>query len=262
MATSRQPKVLFEDGGVLVLAKPAGWLSHADQGQRSILQWALRREDADKTSTADIRLVHRLDQHTSGVMILAKNPDIAAALGEMFEQRKILKSYLALTWPVPALRWVRVEHRLRPRRIDGGELMEVVEQGGQEACSEIEVLARGRRYGLVRVLPEHGRKHQVRIALADLAAPIVGDFLYGGRGASKRAKRLMLHARGLELAHPETGEHLCLYAGVPRDMIELLEEDGCRFPSHLDRRHRAPKGQRERRRKAGSSSRSKQRKRR
>jgi RluA family pseudouridine synthase len=253
--------VLFEDEGVLALDKPFGWLSHAEAGQRSVLQWAHQRAGPGPSPSADIRLVHRLDQDTSGVIILAKNPAMAAALGEMFEKRKILKSYLALTWPVPALRWVRVEHRLQPQRIDGGEMMRVVEHGGQEACSEIEVLARGRRYGLVRALPEHGRKHQVRVALADLAAPIVGDFLYGGRGASRRAKRLMLHARGLELAHPKTGEHLCLYAAVPRDMVQLLEEDGGRLPSQLDRRHRTLASHRERKRQP-RRSRSKQRKRR
>ena len=116
--------------------------------------------------------------------------------------------------------------------------MEVVEEGGLQADSEMELLARGRRYGFVRVLPEQGRKHHVRVALAGLGAPILGDYLYGGRQVAKLAPRVMLHSRLLELAHPGTGEHLRLLAPVPADLRALLEEDGGQLPSQLDKRHR------------------------
>ncbi|MCO4759905.1 MAG: RluA family pseudouridine synthase [Myxococcales bacterium] len=237
-----KPRVLHEDDAILVVNKPPGWLVAEDGRDRTVLAWAQSR--ADGTDGATLHLVHRLDRDTSGVMILAKGKAIAAALTTAFSERKVYKLYLALTFPVPAVRWAKVVHRLRARRIDGGERMEVVEEGGQLAESEVEVLSRGRRYGLVRVLPQQGRKHHVRVALADLGAPIVGDFLYGGRRASRLSKRVMLHARSLELAHPTTGEHLRLRAPLAPDMRAFFEEDAGQVPSDTDRRHRRAKPKR------------------
>jgi hypothetical protein len=139
---------------------------------------------------------------------------------------------------VPPLRWMKVEQRLQPQRIGGGERMLVVANGGLEATSEIEVLARGRRMGLVRVIPEQGRKHQVRVALAASGAPIAGDFLYGGALSKQLAKHVMLHARTLELQHPVTGQHMILRAPVPKDFKALLAEDAGVWPPDLDVRHR------------------------
>lgn len=237
-----KPKVIHEDDAILVVNKPAGWLVAEDGRDRTVLAWAQNRSEDMSRERGDeavpLHLVHRLDRDTSGVIVLAKGPKIAAKLTDAFAERHVHKLYLALTFPVPAVRWSRIEHRLKARRIDGGERMEVVADGGQLAQSEVEVLARGRRYGLVRVMPVQGRKHHVRVALSDLGTPIVGDFLYGGRRASKLAKRVLLHARSLELAHPTTGEHLRLRAPVPIDMRAFFEDDGGRIPSDTDRRHR------------------------
>ncbi len=239
------PVVLLEDDAVLVLNKPAGWLVAEDGRDRTVLAWAQKRADdaaaAGAAPELPLHLVHRLDRDTTGVIILAKGPAVAAKLTAAFAERSVHKLYIAITYPVPPVRWAYVEHRLKPRRINGGECMEVVADGGQLAQSEVEVLARGRRYGLVRVTPQQGRKHHVRVALADLGAPIIGDFLYGGRRSSRLAKRVFLHARSLDLAHPTTGEHLTLRAPVPTDMRLFFEEDGGRVPSELDRRHRRTK---------------------
>jgi RluA family pseudouridine synthase len=225
------PTVLHEDEHLLALAKPAGLLSHGADDAPSVLTWAEAR------AGAPLHLVHRLDKETSGVLLLAKTAEVAAAAGEAFRLRRVLKVYLAVCSPVPALRWLRLEQQLQPRRLGGGEFMAVVERG-LEATSEIEVLARGRRLAFVRVLPEQGRKHQVRVALASSGAPICGDFLYGGNLARQMAKRVMLHARALELAHPMTGQHLVLRAPLPADFRELLATDGCIIPGDYDRRHR------------------------
>lgn len=232
-----QPKVLFEDAALIALDKPSGLLAHGAVDVPSALRWVQEREQAAGRDPERVHLVHRLDKDTSGVMVLAFSSELAASLGELFRQRRVLKIYLAITSPVPALRWQRVEHFLRPRRIGGGEYMSVAEEG-LEATSEVEVLSRGRRMSLVRVIPEQGRKHQVRVALAACGAPICGDFLYGGNLSAKLAKRTMLHARGLELSHPVTKEHLALRAPLPHDFRELLTEDGCIVPPDLDRRHR------------------------
>lgn len=236
-----KPRVLLDDGALLAVDKPAGWLIHADAGRKSLLQWAHDREVSAGRDPEQLLLVHRLDKDTSGVVLMARGKEPAAALGKAFADRKVRKLYLALTWPCPSVRWARMELHLRPRRIQGGERMEVLEAeagGSKLAVSEVEVLGRGRRFGFVRVTPEQGRKHHVRVTLAEMAAPIVGDFLYGGRRVAKMAPRIMLHARLLALKHPGTGEHLELKAAVPADLRAMVEQDGGKVPSRLDERRR------------------------
>lgn len=236
-----QPVVLFEDDYVVAIDKPPGMLADGD-GPDGVLGWARAREAAAGRPVDAIRLVHRLDRDTSGVLVLARGEEMARRLGAAFADRKVYKIYVALTSPVPAVRWARVEHRLAGRRVGKGEKMVLVADGGQLATSEVEVVARSRRFGLVRVLPEQGRKHQVRVALAELGAPIAGDFLYGGAQVARMAPRAMLHALALDLAHPALAdEHLGLRAPLPADLRSLFGEDGGVIPGDLDRRHGPPK---------------------
>ena len=238
-ATGRfEVAVLFEDTWLLALDKPSGLLAHADSGVASALQWARDRESTCGRDPASLHLVHRLDRETSGVLLFARTAEVAEACNLAFRERKVLKMYLALCAPVPSLRWLTVSQHLRPVRVGAGEKMTVVTEGGVEASSEIEVLARGRRFGLVRVIPDQGRKHQVRVALAANGAPIAGDFLYGGSLSKNLAPRLMLHARTLELRHPQSGEHLVIRAAVPKDFKQLLSDDGGSLPTDIDARHR------------------------
>lgn len=239
-----KPKVLLEDEHLMVVNKPTGWLVAEGGRDRTVLAWSRQRAASMGQDPDEMRLVHRLDRDTSGCLVLAKSELAAQRLSDAFATRKVFKSYVALTYPVPAVRWAEVSHQLRARRIEGGERMEVVEDRGLLAESEVEVLARGRRYGFVRVLPLQGRKHHVRVALADMGAPIIGDFLYGGRRVAKHAKRVMLHARALEFAHPVSGEHLRTLAPLAPDFVTAFESDGGRVPSQLDRRHRRPRPRR------------------
>jgi RluA family pseudouridine synthase len=233
-----QPKILFQDAALIALDKPAGLLSHGAEDVTSALTWLQAHVAAKGGDPALIHLVHRLDKETSGVLLFACTDEAARLANEAFRERRVLKVYLALTSPVPGLRWQRADLQLKPRKIGGGEFMAVVPDDGLTAAAEVEVLGRGRRFGLVRVIPEQGRKHQVRATLAALGAPICGDFLYGGPIVKKLAPRTMLHARALELKHPVTGEHLVVRAPLPADFRVLIQEDGGILPSDLDRRHR------------------------
>jgi RluA family pseudouridine synthase len=241
MSSDNKPKVILDDGDLLVINKPSGWLIHADVGRRSLLNWAHERETSGGRDPNNLMLAHRLDKDTSGLVLMARGQEAIAELSKAFSGRQVHKLYVAITWPCPSTRWAKVELNLRAKRIEGGEVMVPVEEankGTKLAVSEVEVLGRGRRFGFVRVIPEQGRKHHVRVTLAEMAAPIVGDFLYGGRRIAKMAPRIMLHARLLELKHPTTGEHLVLKAPVPPDMRALIEADGGKIPSRLDIRHR------------------------
>lgn len=232
------PKIVHDADGLLAIDKPAGLLAHAEQGSASALEWARAREAAAGRDADELHLVHRLDRDTSGVLLFARGAELAESINALFRNRKVSKIYLAVTSPVPPLRWLQVDQQLRPQRLEHGEFMRVVPEGGLEAQSEVEVLARGRRFGFVRVIPEQGRKHQVRVALASMGAPIAGDFLYGGELSGRLAKRVMLHARSLEFRHPLTRQHVVLRASLPADFVALLQEDACVVPGDLDRRHR------------------------
>ena len=232
------PTIVFEDEWLLAIDKPAGLLAHGESADRTALAWAQEREVERGADPAQLHLVHRLDRETSGVLLFARGAVLAEAVNALFRDRKVLKVYVALCSPVPALRWFKAEQRLLPVRIGSGEKMHVVAEGGVAATSEIEVLARGRRLGLVRVIPDQGRKHQVRVALAASGSPIAGDFLYGGPLSKHLAPRVMLHARTLELQHPQTEAHLVLRAPLPADLKTLLHADGAAVPQDLDVRHR------------------------
>ena len=230
--------MLHEDDHLLAVVKPPGLVVHAEQGRRSLATWVAERDAGQGRDPEQTLLVHRLDRDTSGVVLFARGKEVAGQIGRAFRERKVLKVYFAITWPCPSVRWVRSELLLRTWRIKGGEKVIVAPEDGRQADTELEVLARSRRFGFVRAMPEQGRKHQIRVALAELSAPIVGDFLYGGRRVAKMAPRIMLHSRSLELKHPGTGEHLALRAPIPADMREMLESDGGRIPSRLDERSR------------------------
>lgn len=233
------PRILHRDEALIVLDKPTGLLSHATADAPSALTWLQAKEAAEGRDPAAVHLVHRLDKETSGILLFALGAEVAETVNAAFRERRVLKTYLALTSPVPGVRWQHAEMQLKPRKIGGGEFMAVVPFDGLAAASEVEVLARGRRFGLVRVIPEQGRKHQVRATLAALGAPICGDFLYGGPIVKKLAPRTMLHARSLEFRHPLTGDHFIVRAPLPADFRTLISEDGGTIPSDLDRRHRS-----------------------
>ena len=243
-AKTPPPRILHRDAALIVLDKPPGLLSHAAADAPSALRWLQTKEAAEGRDPDAVHLVHRLDKETSGILLFALGADVAETVNAAFRERRVLKSYLALTSPVPGVRWQHAELQLKPRKIGGGEFMAVVPSDGLAAASEVEVLSRGRRFGLVRVIPEQGRKHQVRATLAALGAPICGDFLYGGPIVKKLAPRIMLHARSLEFRHPVTGDHFVVRSPLPQDFRALVTEDGGAIPSDLDRRHRtAPDAQ-------------------
>jgi 23S rRNA pseudouridine1911/1915/1917 synthase len=204
--------VVFEDSWLLVLNKPAGLPTQGTQASdRHDLMALLGRQRPGQK----LILCHRLDQGTSGVLVLAK--DKAADLGRTFQERTLRKVYLArVSNPIEACEVDRPIGRLRlasPARFAcEGDLLEakasqtLFRTALPEECAD---LAPG---AWVVCEPRTGRTHQIRVHLASLGAPVVGDGLYGGQPDSQ----LWLHAWRLELAHPVTGEPLQLVAEPTR----------------------------------------------
>ncbi len=218
--------VIHEDNSLIAFNKPAGLAVQAGSGVAQSLDTLMAA--FAKSNGKRPRLVHRLDQGTSGVIVAAKTQPVAAKLSEAFAGRDVKKTYLALVkGPLPP-----AEHG-----VADAALVKVVEEGGksrmilarpgrkgaQAARTGWRVLVRNGEYGLMEMTPESGRMHQIRVHLLSLGCPILGDALYGEGRAT--APRLMLHAARLDLPHPEGGV-LSLEAPLPDDFRTAAEAAG------------------------------------
>jgi len=170
-----------------------------------------------------VLLVHRLDRETSGVTVLARTREAAAALSEAFRAGRVEKCYLALAARAPEPPRGRTDAALGPDPSRPGR--RTVRPDGEPAATRYETVRAGPSgAALVRCWPESGRTHQIRAHLAHLGAPLLGDPRYGGprRVLETGVPRVMLHARRLELSHPVTGARLQLEAPLPDDFLAIL----------------------------------------
>jgi 23S rRNA pseudouridine1911/1915/1917 synthase len=223
--------VLFEDEAILVINKPAGMVVHPGAGNMSgTLVNALLHaapEVADVGDDARPGIVHRLDKETSGVILIAKTNLAHRQLQDAFKRRAVSKTYLAL-----CIGDVQPGQGIIDKAIGRDpahrQRMAIV-ANGRSSRTSFTVTERLRidnaPYSLLRITPETGRTHQIRVHLASIGYPLVGDLLYGAKrdALSKRvAPRHMLHASELRFALPTTGEQRTFYAPIPADMRELL----------------------------------------
>jgi 23S rRNA pseudouridine955/2504/2580 synthase len=156
------------------------------------------------------RLVHRLDKDTSGVLLIARSPGAAAKFSKSFSGREARKTYWALVVGVPDIASGRIDLPIGKQPGSGGEKMHVDEENGQSARTRYRVIERaGNAAAFVELQPLTGRTHQLRVHMAAIGHPIVGDGKYGGKAAfltGTISRKLHLHARRLRIAHPAGGE--------------------------------------------------------
>jgi len=184
-------------------------------------------------------IVHRLDKQTSGVMVVARTPFARTALARQFKDRTVRKTYLAIVRGIVARDRITIARPLG-RHPTERKRMSVRARNPRDAVSHLAVLARFADHPapatLVRVRPETGRTHQIRVHLASIGHPCLGDPVYGG-GAKASAedadcanptnfKRQALHALALAISHPRTGERLEFIAPMPLDMASYLAARG------------------------------------
>ncbi len=226
--------VLYEDADVVAVDKPAGMVVHPGAGNAAgtlvNAMLAHAPEVAEVGDEARPGIVHRLDKETSGVLLVAKTDAAYRALQAQFKHREIRKTYLALcVGEVQPLRGVIAKPIARDP--SNRQRMAVI-SGGREALTEFvaaeRIVIERRPYTLVRAHPHTGRTHQLRVHLASIGFPIVGDLLYGaGRDPlSKRiAPRHLLHASEIRFRLPSTGAEMTLYAPLPDDMRAVLSPE-------------------------------------
>lgn len=236
--TPRSFGVLYEDEDVLAVFKPAGLPVHPTATyHRNTLSYLLQETYGDPAP----QFAHRLDRETSGVVVCAKHPVAEVALKKCFERREVGKRYLAIVRGCPSPRGV-IELPLGPAP-SGPHVCMAVREDGAKARTHYEVVEERRGAALVRLWPESGRQHQLRVHLAAVGCPIIGDKLYGPDGAGPFLElieegpsdallarlghpRHALHAERLEIAHPRTGRPLTLEAPLPWDLRLLWATPG------------------------------------
>jgi 23S rRNA pseudouridine1911/1915/1917 synthase len=227
--------VLFEDGDIVVVNKPAGLSVHPGAGRTGgTLVSGLLAHCKDLSGIGGVLrpgIVHRLDAGTSGVLVVAKNDKAHEALATQFKERTIEKRYLAfvLGTPSPKERTLRTMYGRHPTR---RQRFSSKVTRGKQAVTSYRVTHTGGGLSELDVLLGTGRTHQIRVHLADVGHPIVGDATYGGRalarikdpellGLCQALGHQALHAVRLSLRHPKTGESLTFVATPPPELRAL-----------------------------------------
>lgn len=225
--------IVFEDDSILIVNKPAGLVVHPAVGNwQGTLLNALLNHDANLETLPRAGIVHRLDKDTSGLLMIAKTLQAHNSLTQQLQEREITREYLAI---------------IRGRMTAGGTVDEpigrhpsdrkryIVKESGKFAVTHYRVVQRFTRHTLVRVKLETGRTHQIRVHMAHIRFPLLGDQVYGGRFQMPPAcsgqlelelrsfKRQALHAAKLGLQHPVTDEYLEWEQAMPDDMQRLLQ---------------------------------------
>ena len=223
-------RVVYEDDHLLVVDKSAGLVVHPAPGHatgtlvNALLAHLPGLEAGDDASRPGI--VHRLDKDTSGLIVIAKDAATHAALAEQMKEHSTVKRYLALVeGHMPAPEGVIDAPIGRdPRRRQRMALVSEI-NGGREARTRFKVLREMRGRSLLELQLETGRTHQIRVHLASVGHPVVGDSVYG-RAQLPLPPRQFLHATHLEFVHPTTGEWMTFDAPLPNDLAEFLEQYG------------------------------------
>ncbi len=219
--------VIHKDSAVLVLNKPSGLASQGGSGIGEHVDGLLGLLAFGKKQRP--RLVHRLDRDTSGVLVVARTVPAAAALSESLRRRDASKIYWALTKGVPNPARGTIKSALAKQTAGRDEKIAEVELdtvGAKSAITDYAVVDKaGSDYAWVAVRPLTGRMHQIRVHVASLGTPVVGDFKYGGAAARVRGaieNKLHLHARAIDIAHPDGGR-LKVSAPLPAHMLKTWE---------------------------------------
>jgi 23S rRNA pseudouridine1911/1915/1917 synthase len=224
--------IVYEDQALIVVNKAAGMVVHPAPGHpEGTLVNALLAHCPELAAAGGDRpgIVHRLDRDTSGLILAAKNEKVRRALQRQFKDRQVHKAYLALLEGHLHPAYGRIEAPVG-RDPHHRQHMTVL-PGGREAITEYHVLEQfahpigpaSGKYTLIEAEPVTGRTHQIRVHLASIGYPVVGDAVYGRRKQRLPVSRQFLHARRLAFKHPVTGRRLDLEAPLPEDLAAVLE---------------------------------------
>ncbi len=213
--------IVYEDNYLLVINKPAGMVVHPTGSyQDQTLANAIAHHWQMIGLKARVRLVHRLDKDTSGLLMVAKEPYTLQRLLRQLGEGGLVREYLAVVAgsPIPSRGVIRAPIG---RSTEHG-VKRVISTEGKEACTFYKTIAQRSGLSLLRLNLKSGRTHQIRVHLAGLGYPLLGDPLYGPLPTD--LGRQALHAWRLEFTHPRTAERQVIYCPLPADLIHLWQQ--------------------------------------
>jgi 23S rRNA pseudouridine1911/1915/1917 synthase len=252
--------IAYEDEFLLAINKPPGIVVNRAQSVQgeTVQDWAIEKlhisnykfqfevtaeseKETDYQSPAYIErefvkragIAHRIDKETSGILLIAKTPEVFSQLQGQFRERALHKTYVAIAHGVVEPQ--RGEIKAPVGRLPWNKERFGIVPGGKDSITKFHVLASGflvgdQKSSLLELHPETGRTHQIRVHLKYINHPILGDYLYAGRKTSRGDRavvaRVMLHAWKMSLTHPQTGDTLDLVAPIPDDMSTVLKDAG------------------------------------
>jgi len=218
--------ILYSDGAVAVIDKPAGLVVHPGAGNKAgTLSNALLHRFPGIAGVGEPDrpgIVHRLDKETSGVMVAALRPEAYVSLQKQFKDRKIGKVYLGLVWGRMKAKEGRIDWPIG-RHVRDGQRISIHTRKPRPAETLFRVIEEMGEMSLLEIRPLTGRTHQIRVHLAAAGHPIAGDSRYGRRREKPNFPRLFLHAHLLAFIHPETGERREFVSPLPEDLSRILE---------------------------------------
>ncbi len=219
--------IIFEDADIVVVNKPRGMVVHPAPGNWSgTLVNALMYHCGDSLSgiNGEIRpgIVHRIDKDTSGLLVVAKNDRAHQSLAEQIKVHSAGRRYYAVVYGTPREEKGTVCAPIARHHADRKKM--AVVPGGREAITHYEVLERFQGYAYLTFLLETGRTHQIRVHMAHIGHPIIGDPLYGPSKDKWKLNGQCLHAGQLTLTHPATGERMTFQAPLPEYFTTVLQK--------------------------------------
>ena len=219
--------IIYEDKDIIVVNKPKGMVVHPANGNPDgTLVNAILAKCKDSLSGigGEIRpgIVHRLDKDTSGLLIIAKNDQAHINMSKQIQDRKVIKKYIALVKGVIGENTATIDMPIARSTKDRKKM--AVDPKGKEAITHYKVLQRYDKYTLLEIKIDTGRTHQIRVHMAYIGHPVVGDMQYSNGKNEFGIEGQMLHSKYLEFEHPITGKRLKLEAPLPEYFEQVLKE--------------------------------------
>jgi 23S rRNA pseudouridine1911/1915/1917 synthase len=225
VARDLELEIILEDRWLLAVNKPAGWLVAPvtwDRTRRNLmlaLQTGIDQKSpwAVKRGLRYVKNIHRLDAETTGVLLLAKSRLALARCSRLFRERAVTKTYVEVVEGVPGETVFNISRTIASS-LRRPATMIIDKQRGNPSRTRVELVRRDKGRSVLRVMPDTGRTHQIRVHLASVGLPVVGDPRYG-RG--RKGDRLQLHASALNFVHPFTKTEITITAPLPADFPPL-----------------------------------------
>lgn len=214
-------QVIYEDNHLIAVNKPAGWLVQGDEtGDLPLSEWVKHyiKQRYKKPGAVFLGVIHRLDRPVSGVVVFARTSKALTRMNKLFQERKVEKTYLAITKERPNPLADHLTHYiLKDRSRNVAKAYDKVGKRTQDAKKselDYEMISEIDGYHLVKVMPITGRPHQIRVQLSMINCPIVGDLKYGYRQPNHDGS-ICLHCKELSFIHPVKKEPISISAEVP-----------------------------------------------